>query len=474
MRRLSLTLLAASLALALPGGARAQTAPKPNIIIILADDMGWGDVGFHGSDIHTPHIDELASEGVVLNYFYTAPICSPTRAGLMTGRYPNRFGLRQNVIPPWSPFGVDTSEVFLPQMLARAGYLHRAAIGKWHLGCASKRFLPLHHGFTHFYGFYNGALDYFTHLREGELDWHDDSAVCRDKGYSTDLITREAVRCIRSYAAASSPFFLYVAYNAPHGPLQAKKEDLRAYGFDSTRPRFPHQGAQGQEGRGNTKRQTYAAMVTCMDRGIGRIMETLKTLGVDRNTLVLFFSDNGAAKNLGGSEGDLKGWKFQEWAGGVRAPAVVRWPAGLREPRITNQVTGYVDVMPTLMAAAGLTARSPKPLDGINMLSVWSGATDSVDRYFYLGHGAIVHSPWKLVRPRSGNPAMKETSDIVTNILTDPTEKRNLADSLPGVLRSLTEALKPYDAIRPSHEVPPYGQGRKGFVAPKDWVITQQ
>ncbi|HET9869130.1 MAG TPA: arylsulfatase, partial [bacterium] len=415
----------------------SQAARKPDIIIILADDLGWGDVGFHGSDIRTPHIDQLAREGVVLNYFYTAPICSPSRAGLMTGRYPNRFGLRQNVIPPWSDFGVDTSEVFLPQLLARAGYKNRAALGKWHLGDAYKRYLPLHRGFTHFYGFYNGALDYFTHLREGQLDWHNDSATCRDTGYTTDLITREAVRCIRQYAKDPSPFFLYVAYNAPHGPLQAKRGDLLSYGFDPAKPLFPHKGAQGQEGRGNTRRQTYSAMVTCLDSGVGTILQTLADLHLKNNTLVLFFSDNGAAPGGGGSSGELKGWKFQEWAGGVRAPAIVRWPEGMKEPRVTNQVTGYVDVLPTLLAAAGLKARSGKPLDGINMLSVWSGRRDSIDRYFYLGHGALIHSPWKVVKAHAGNPRMKEPADVLTNILTDPDEKHNLAAAHPDILRQL-------------------------------------
>ncbi|GAA4307349.1 arylsulfatase [Compostibacter hankyongensis] len=451
---------------------QAQQTKKPNIIIILADDMGWGDVGFHGSEIRTPNIDRLAQEGVVLDQFYTAPICSPTRAGIMTGRYPNRFGLRQNVIPPWSKFGVDTSEVFLPQMLADAGYKNRAAIGKWHLGAAYKKYLPLHRGFTHFYGLYNGAFDYFTHQREGELDWHNDSAVSRDKGYSTDLITDEAVKCIRTYAA-QSPFFLYVAYNAPHGPLQAKKEDLLRYGFDESKPLFPHKGAEGMTGRGNTPRQTYAAMVTCMDRGIGKILQTLQQLDIDKNTIVLFFSDNGAARNGGGSHGDLRGWKFQEWSGGVRAPAVIRWPEGLKEPGMVRQVMGYVDIAPTLLAVAGVKSHSGKPFDGINMLPVLEGKKDRIDRYFYLGHGAIIGSPWKLVKAHAGNPQMKEGEDALFNILNDPSEKKNVRTAHPEIYERLKAAVKPYDDIQPTHRVPPYGEGRKGFAAPKDWLIEE-
>lgn len=452
-----------------PFRSNCQNTEKPNIIIILADDLGWGDVGFHGSEIRTPHIDQLAAEGIILDQFYTAPICSPTRAGLMTGRYPNRFGLRKTVIPPWSKFGVDTSETFLPQMLAKAGYKNRAVIGKWHLGHARQMYLPLHRGFTHFYGFYNGALDYFTHKREGQLDWHDDTAVCYDKGYTTDLITDEAVACIKKYNG-SSPFFLYVAYNAPHGPLQAKKADLLAYGYDPSQPSF---GKGHHRGRGNTQRQTYSAMVTCMDRGIGKILQTLQDLEITDNTVVLFFSDNGAAPHGGGSHGNLRGWKFQEWNGGVRAPAVIRWPGGLKEPRTTTQVMGYIDVMPTLLAIAGVGHKPPKPLDGINMLPVLQGKEQKIDRSFYLGYGALIHSPWKLVKAHSGNPRMKEQEDVLFNLFKDPAEKKNIKSEHTKIYRALKETVKPFDDIKPARSVPPYGKGRKGFVAPKNWVITK-
>ncbi len=454
--------------------SHSQPVQKPNIIIILADDMGWGDVGFHGSDIRTPNLDKLSKEGIVLDNFYTAPICSPSRAGLMTGRYPDRFGLRENVIPPWRKFGVDTSEVFIPQMLAEAGYTNRAAIGKWHLGHAFKRYLPLHRGFTHFYGFYNGAIDYFTHKRMGELDWHDDSAVCRDKGYSTDLITKEAVKCIQKYAKQSSPFFIYVAYNAPHTPYQAKKEDLLPYGYDKDKPLIPPlRDAYGEIGRGNSKRQTYAAMVTCMDRGIGKMMQTLSTLHIKHNTLVLFFSDNGAKPNGGGSHGILRGWKFQEWNGGVRAPAIISWPDGFEEPRTTEQVMGYVDVMPTLRAIAGVEGRPKKLFDGMNLLPVLEGKVKNIDRYFYLGNGAIIHWPWKLIEQHAGNPAMHEKVDVLFNLVRDPTEKNNVKDIYPKVYKRLKLKVAPLEAIKADQVDPPYGQGKKGFVPPKDWIIKK-
>lgn len=450
--------------------ASAQQAKKPNIVIILADDLGWADVGFHGSNIMTPNLDELAREGIILNRYYTTPVCTPTRAGLMTGRYPDRYGLRATVIPPWSDFGLDTSEVFISNMLQQAGYTHRAAIGKWHLGHAKRKFLPLQRGFSHFYGAYNGAFDYFTHKREGELDWHRGEEPSYDKGYATDLITDEAVKCIKEYSREEAPFFLYVAYNAPHGPLQAKKEDLLLYGYDEGRPSF---GRNNGYGRGNTRRQTYSAMVTAMDRGIGAILSALKEAGVDENTLVLFHSDNGAAPG-GGSSGKLKGRKFHEWDGGVRVPAIIKWPAGFDGGAKINQVTGYIDIMPTLREIVGITTAPSKPLDGISILPVLKGEKKRIDRDFYLGFGAIISgNEWKLVKANSGNPRMNAANDVLYNIVKDPSEKQDLKAQYPEIYNRLSERLAPFDAITSAVEAPPYEQGRQGFKVPKEWKITK-
>lgn len=459
-----------------PVPALSQVIKKPNIIIILADDLGWGDVGFHGSDIKTPNLDQLAREAVVLSRYYTAPVCSPTRAGLLTGRYPNRFGLRQTVIPPWSDFGLDTTEVLIPQMLKEAGYKNRAILGKWHLGHSKIKYLPLQRGFTHFYGHYNGAIDYFTHMREGELDWHNDEETSYDKGYSTELISDEAVKCIRNYAK-ESPFFLYVAYNAPHGPLQAKEEDLALYGYDSSKPGFgkmvayDNETGYGSYGKGNTPRQTYSAMVTNMDRGIGRILNTLKELGIEENTLVLFHSDNGAAPNEGGTSGELRGLKFQEWDGGVRAPAIVKWPAAFKGGRTIEQVMGYVDIAPTLREIVGLKNPPPKPYDGISMLSVWKGEKKQLERNLYLGYGSIINNQWKLVKVNAGNEKMDVSEDMLFEILKDPSEKVNVRNTYPDVYTELSKIVSALDTIKSSKEVPPYGEGRKGFKAPKEWKI---
>lgn len=462
--------------------AAQQKAQKPNIIIILADDLGWGDVGFHGSEIRTPNIDQLSKEGIILSHFYTAPVCSPTRAGLMTGRYPNRFGLRETVVPPWSSFGVDVSEKFLPEYLKEAGYANRAILGKWHLGHAKKAYLPLSKGFTHFYGHYNGALDYFTHEREGELDWHNDNETSFDKGYTTDLISDEAVKCITNYSKQASPFLLYVAYNAPHGPLQAKEEDLLAYGYDKTKPTFGKtdsengggDGEGGAQGKGNTPRQTYSAMVTCMDRGIGRILNQLKDLKIEDNTIVLFFSDNGAAPGEGSSSGELRGNKFTEWDGGVRAPAIIRWPKMLKGGTQINQVMGYIDVTPTLLNITGVNDEKHKAFDGLNMLPILTGKQKDMKRDLYLGYGSLVNNQWKIVKANSGNPKMKEDEDQLFDIMKDPSEKNNLVKVETDIYKQLLRTIAPYDVIQSEFTVPPYGEGRKGFKAPKNWVIKDK
>ena len=453
-------------------------AKKPNIVIILADDLGWGDVGFHGSTIKTPNIDKLADEGVELTRYYTAPICSPTRTGLMTGRYPNRVGIRETTIPPWSDFGLDTSEQLLPQMLANAGYKNRAIIGKWHLGHATLQYHPMRRGFTHFYGHLNGAIDYFTHKREGEVDWQNDYEPSKDQGYSTNLLTAEAVKCVKQYAKDSAPFMMYVAYNAPHGPLQATEEDLKLYGYDPNKPKYksnPDSEDGGLErGHGNTAKQTYAAMVTCLDRGIGEILQALKDQKIDENTLVIFHSDNGAAGNGAvASNGGLTGYKFDEWEGGVRSPAVIKWPAaGLVGGRQIDQVMGYIDIFPTLKEIVGEKSAPVKPFDGISIWPVLSGKTKKIDREFYLGHGAIIHGDWKLIIDK-GIRSMNMNGDVLFNIPPDFSEKNNLITSNPEMYNKLKKAVASYDSIKAPREILTKGP-KNGFIAPKDWKITKE
>ena len=268
-----------------------EVAP-PNIVIILADDLGWNAVGYHNPEIKTPNIDKLCKEGVELGNFYVSPMCSPTRAGLMTGRYPIRFGMARAVVPPWRNYGLDTDEVTIAEALAGAGYVNRGIFGKWHLGHQQKKWHPRSRGFTEFLGCYNGAIDYFSHLREGELDWHHNEQPCYDKGYTTTLIGKAAADFISRSAKSDKPYFCYVPFNAPHSPFQAPQEYIDRYSHI----------------KGKTK-QIYYAMITAMDDEIGRIVDAVEATGQSDNTLIWFFSDNGGVGNIRDNNKPLHGSK---------------------------------------------------------------------------------------------------------------------------------------------------------------------
>ena len=444
----------------LPAFLHAQTE-RPNIVIVLADDLGWGDVGFHGSEIKTPCLDALVGEGVELERFYTSPISTPTRAGLMTGRYPNRFGVRSAVIPPWREDGLDENEETMADMLARNGYKNRAIIGKWHLGHTKKVHYPMNRGFSHFYGHLNGAIDYFDLTREGELDWHNDWETCHDKGYSTELITKEAIRCIDAYEK-EGPFMLYVAYNAPHTPLQAQEKDIKLYTdkFDSLTPK-------------EQKKVTYNAMVSCMDRGIGAIVDALKKKGIMDNTFFIFFSDNGTAGVPGSSSGPLRGHKFDEWDGGVHAPAVLYWKKAEKQYKnLSSQVTGFVDLVPTLKDLVGDHSRPKREYDGISILPVLNGKKTCIDRDFYLGHGAVVNKDYKLIR-KGMKPGLDLKQDFLVDYKTDPYEKKNASAGNEKIVKALYEVALKYDTITPCIPEVPYGKGRDGFKAPKEWKVVR-
>ena len=317
-------------------------------------------------------------------------------------------------------------------------------------------------GFTHFYGHLNGAIDYFTHERDGELDWHNDWESCYDKGYSTDLITEHAVKCIQEYSK-EGPFFVYVAYNAPHGPLQAKDDDLKLYGFDESKPRY----GKDKTGHGNNQEQTFSAMVTCMDRGIGKIIQALKDAGEFENTIFLFFSDNGAEF---GSSGELRGKKFLEFEGGVRVPALLSWAAKLKGGQTISQVMGFVDVMPTLLDVVG--QESVAAFDGMSMLPVLSGKEKSIDRKLYLGMGAVVTNEWKFIE-KGHNRRMKFDKNQLFRIDSDASEKYNVIEQYPEVSKELEKFVNIYDAIKPIHRLSDYDEGKDGFVPPKEWKVTE-
>ncbi len=356
---------------------------RPNFLVILADDLGYADVGFTGGkEIKTPNLDTLAAAGARLDQFYVQPLCSPTRASLMTGRYPMRYGLQVGVLRPWEKRGLPLEERMLPKVLKEAGYT-TAIVGKWHLGQAERAYLPTSRGFDHQYGHYSGAIDYFTHDRDGGFDWHRDDRVCRDEGYSTHLIAREAERLLREQPA-DKPFFLYVPFNAVHAPHQVPDEYTAPYAG------LPE------------PRRTYAGMVAAMDEAIGQILAALDARGFRTNTLIFFSSDNGGP-NPGRvtSNGPLRAGKGTVYEGGTRVCACVAWPGHIKPGTVIAQPFHMVDWYPTLLKLAGASLDQKLPLDGRDILPVLTQGKASPHDEILLNTtprgGAIRIGDWKLV-----------------------------------------------------------------------------
>jgi arylsulfatase A-like enzyme len=349
-------------AAALAQAAAAGTPQKPNIVLIIADDLGWKDVGFHGSDIRTPNLDALAAGGARLEQFYAQPMCSPTRAALMTGRYPFRYGL-QIAIASSHPYGLATDERLLPQALKEAGY-ETDLIGKWHLGHADKKYWPLERGFDHHYGPLLGEIDYFTHEQHGVLDWFRDGRAIKEAGYSTTLLGDAAIRLIESHNR-NVPLFLDLAFNAPHTPYQAPAADLARYATIA-----------------DPARRAYSAQVTAVDTEVGRVVKALDANGMRDNTLILFQSDNGGTRNpmfsgevdtsslksLPPDNGPYREGKGTVYEGGTRVVSIANWPGHIHPGAVVNEMIHEVDLFPTLVNLASASAAGTKPLDG---LDVW-------------------------------------------------------------------------------------------------------
>ena len=353
------TLLAPLLLLTCSGpNATSPTAAEqpPNIVVILADDLGYADVGFHGlRDFATPNLDRLAAIGVrFTNAYVSHPYCSPSRAGLLTGRYQHRFGHVHN--PKFrAGEGLPLGETLLPQVLSRGGYVS-GIVGKWHLGDAP-RFHPVARGFDEFFGLLGGGHDYFksadADAREYLIPLESPSGQVRVEGYLTEQLTQAALEFIRRNA--ENPFFLYLAYNAPHGPLQAPPELLaRVDSIDDPR------------------RQTYAAMVTSLDDGVGEVLALLEELGMSSHTAIFFLSDNGGPTPANASDNSpLRATKGTVYEGGVRVPFVIAWPGHLQAGASFDSPVSSLDIFPTTVAMAGIEV--PADLDGVNLMPYLAG-----------------------------------------------------------------------------------------------------
>ncbi|HEX3868958.1 MAG TPA: sulfatase-like hydrolase/transferase [Pirellulales bacterium] len=333
-----------ALLLAMPTALQAAGArnEKPNIVFFLIDDLGYADCGFNGgTEIQTPNIDRLARQGTVLESHYVQPVCSPTRAALMTGRYATRTGV-YTIVRPHAAWGLPLEERTLANALKEAGY-STAITGKWHLGEFEPAYRPLARGFDHQYGHYFGAIDYFTHERDGDLDWYREGKQLEEEGYSTHLVTKEACRLIASHEK-TKPLFLYVPYNGIHSPFQVPDRYLE-----------PYSGLTGN-------RRTLAGMLAAVDEGIGQIVDALAKSDMRENTLIVFSADNGGPPP--GDNTPLRGFKGSIYEGGVRGCAFANWPAHIPAGARIKEPMHVIDWYPTLIKLAGGSLEQKLPLDG--------------------------------------------------------------------------------------------------------------
>jgi arylsulfatase A-like enzyme/cytochrome c2 len=412
---------------------------RPNVVVIVADDLGWGDIGYHNAQVKTPNLDRLAEDGVRLERFYANPTCSTTRSALLTGVSTIRTGVNNRV-------GLSIEFRTLPQVFRDAGY-QTCMFGKWHLGGSpdnersGPEFLPHRRGFDLFYGHLHGAIDYYRHIRKdtGDSDWQRNGQQLSEEGFSTDLLADAAVAQLKS-RDRSKPVLLYLAFNAVHGPLQAPPSGIEQYRDVDSR-----------------KRQTLLANVTAMDTAIGRVLNTIDDEGIRENTLVVFFSDNGGQLSQGASNGQLRGEKGTVFEGGIRVPAAIRWPGRIAPLQTSQQLMQVADFLPTLTAATGIKAELPHELDGVNLWpAIQSGqTTDRPAVVAGTSDQAVFEDHWKLVLNRGG-----ET--LLFDIQADPFEQTDVAAEHPEAVAQLSSHANRLLAQAPPKSKPTGGDAKKG------------
>ena len=405
-----------------------EPAQKPNIVFCLIDDLGYADCGFNGGDeIRTPNIDKLAHSGAILESHYVQPVCSPTRAALMTGRYATRTGV-YTIVRPKAQWGLPLQERTLANALHDAGY-ETAITGKWHLGEFDPAYVPTSRGFDHQYGHYFGAIDYFTHLRDGSYDWYRDDKELREEGYSTHLIAKEACRLITA-KDKTKPIFLYVPFNGVHSPMQVPDSYLQ-----------PYPGMSGP-------RQKLAGMLAAVDEAIGQIVESLETAGLRENTLIVFSSDNGGPRP--GKNTPLRDFKGSIYEGGVRGCAFANWPGKIPAGQRITEPMHVIDWYPTLVKLAEGSLDQKLPIDGMDVwpmlttqaasphnaiLSVQSPTKAAVRMgdWKLISQAPSVNAPAKAARAKTRVKNRQQGAETIQlyNLATDIGEATNLAEKDP-------------------------------------------
>jgi arylsulfatase A-like enzyme len=432
---------------ALVNPASAADAARPNVVMIVADDLGWNDVGYHGSEIRTPNLDALAAGGVQLDHYYVWPVCSPTRTALLTSRNPSRFDILSAIggrSEQHLPLGTTT----LADVLKGQGYA-TALCGKWHLGLRPE-VGPRKYGFDYSYGYLHGQVDPYTHMYKiGDKTWHENDEFRQEEGHATDLIAAAAVRWIETPRQA--PFFLYVAFSVPHTPLAEDAQWVRPY------------EAEGPGRIADGSRRLFAASVTHMDAAIGRIAAALDKTGQRTRTLIIFTSDNGGQQNqpasdeyegrypafpVLGNNRPLRGWKGDVYEGGVRVAGLANWP-GTLAPRTVQATTCGLDWLPTIAAFTGATAKPEAHWEGTNIWPLLTGASTATPaRVLYWKtprDWGIRVGDWKLIEPRRKGTATTQ----LFNLAADPLEQTDLAGREPARVAELQERLKEQQALDP-------------------------
>ena len=420
-----------------PARTSPQPPTRPNVVLILSDDLGYADIGAHGAkDIQTPHLDRLARQGVRFTHAYAnGAVCTPTRAALMTGRYQQRVGLEQVLSLSEDDLkrGLPADGNTLPALLRANGYA-TALYGKWHLGFRPE-FQPNAHGFQDFFGFLSGAVNYYTHRRrDGKPDLFENGSPVGSEDYLTDAITRRGVAFIER--SAEKPFFLQLAYNAPHWPFlppdlppTVARTDLPSLLQQATDPHPP-------------TRRDYARMVERLDAGIGQVSEALDKAGLSKNTLVIFTNDNGG--EWLSNNAPFFHRKGTLWEGGIRVPLIVRWPERLRAGRTTSQVAITMDLTATILSATNTSVSPASPLDGVNLLPHIGASGHEVERRLFWrrlpfpnGQVAVRDGRWKLLVD-AGNA-------FLFDVDLDPAERRDLSAKYPDVMAKMQQLYEQWN-----------------------------
>ena len=463
----------------------SESRQPPNIVFILADDLGFNDIGYHNSEIKTPVLDKLAEEGVTLENYYVQPICTPTRSTFLTGRYQIHTGLQHGIIWSAQPNCVPLEDITIAQKLKNSGYKTHA-IGKWHNGYCMKECTPTYRGFDSFFGYLTGAEFYYSHsgvtgypslpylLWCGYDFWRNETVSTNEKGnYSTILFAKEAQKIVKEHDK-KSPLFLYLAFQAVHMPLQVPDKYLKQYQHIKDR-----------------NRRIYSGMVSAMDEAVGNVTQTLKETGLWNNTILIFSTDNGGEVYFGGNNWPLKGFKGGLWEGGTRAVGFVNSPLFQNPARISHEMLHVSDWFPTLVSLAGGDLNGTRPLDGYDIWETINTGTasprteilhniDPVEtpwlpslKYKWCPQAALRVGDWKLLTGCPGDPnwypppsSDLEVEDIpdfeyedkkvyLFNIANDPEERNELSAQYPEKVGELLERLQQYNSTAVPVRYPP-------------------